>query len=116
MPTALLAQTEPVTEQFLKRAAAACPQLVSRLVASPGFVAATSARPVSQQAVCGCADSRFAADPRLKEALSGDPQAVMARVQTDAFKGYVGVRVVETTLACLVIELEASASAIMLPR
>ncbi len=110
------ATAQSMLEQVAQKTGAACPQLVGRILAVPGFTAATSARPVTQRAVCSCAETRIALDPRLKEALAGEQQLVMTRVQDVGFKNYLGVRMAEVTLACLAIELDASASAIPLPQ
>jgi hypothetical protein len=110
------AQAQSPVDLLAKQVSAACPQFVGRLTANPNLAATSSARPISDSAVCSCAESRIAADPRLRDSLSGDQQALKAKLQGPSVKSYVLLRMTESMLSCLATEFDASANAVVLPQ
>ena len=113
---AVPARAQSPVDLLAKQVSAACPQFVGRLTANPSLAATSSTRPISDSAVCSCAESRIAADPRLRDSLSADQQALKSKLQNASVKSYVLLRMTESMLSCLASEFDASANAVVLPQ
>ena len=107
------AQTDTAT--VAARVAAACPTMVTGLVADTSLAKATKQRPISVPAVCSCTTKRLETDEKLNSYLSSQTRDTGSESRNESLQAYLSLLAASSVYACLVPELEASKNAISLP-